>query len=315
MTVRGQVRRALERAGGVPAGGTVHEARPRAILRPFGDGRLLETDADRPIPVGPAAFAPDGVGFLAGVQRYVLDGHVELTPVVRAWVAAGVLERREGALRCVVRQGEEFLVVPAGRLGKEQRAPFDEAGLPVVGCDSADRPHPLLDRWAAVRAIDTRRATCERAAADRFLRAHAEAPLVVDGPAAGFADLGGARRVIATIREHETLFLEGRALATALTLPAGHRSGVFLLEGRGGGAETYSWYLRLWPWTDDDLLHGLIRIERTGAPDWAGDADRISRWLLGERTPIAGTGPRWDRVFYPMHEVETYLRAHAGGWR
>jgi len=38
----------------------------------------------------------------------------------------------------------------------------------------------------------------------------------------------------------------------------------------------------------------------------------VSRWILAERAPLATPDGRWDRLLYPIHEVETFLRARAG---
>lgn len=312
MSARGRVRRALAEAGGVAARGAVREAGPHPPAHPFGEARVVEGEAVRAIPVGTPEAAPDGVGFLAGVQRYVVDGHFGLVPVVRAWVDAGVLVRRGGALRCVARVGEEFVVVPAGKLADRARRALDAVALPVVESAAGSRPHPLLDRWAAITCIEGRRAACELAVAARFLAAPDAGPLVVDGPLAGFTGTAGLDRVIAVVRHHETLYLEANDLEVALTLPPEHRSSMFARPGGAGGGDTHSWYLRLWPWTEEDLVHGLVRVERTAATP--PEADRVSRWLLADRAPIASADPRWDRQLYPMHEVGTFLRAHAGGW-
>ncbi len=70
----------------------------------------------------------------------------------------------------------------------------------------------------------------------------------------------------------------------------------------------HSWALRLWPWEGKDLFHGLVRVEV--APGCPPDhADRLSRWLLSERTPFSAPDGRWDRLLYGVHSVEAYLRA------
>ena len=317
MSARVRVRRALEGAGGIWARGAVHEAGPRAIAHPFGRSRVVEGDRVRAIPAAPAA-SPDGMGFLAGLQQYVVDGHFGLVPVVRARVAAAALARREGTLARAAGAEEEFLVVPAGRLDRDQRRAVADAGLPVAESDAGPEPHPLLDRWAAVRVIVGRRASGERRVAEGLLQEREGAPLVVDRALAGFADLPGRGRGVGVLARHETLYLEGADLRVALTLPPGHRSSVFAWSpagGRDGGDVTYSWYLRLWPGADDDLLHGLVRVERLDLADPAADADRVSGWLLADRAPIGAADPEWDRRLYPLYEVEAYLRAHAGGWR
>jgi hypothetical protein len=207
---------------------------------------------------------------------------------------------------------EEFLVVPAGRLRPAQREAVDGVGLPVRESEAGPRPHPLVDRFAAAQVVERRREALEREVCGTFL-AEGHAPLIVDGGVRGLRGAPGAERAVGVVKHHETQFLDGPDLEVALTLPEGARSGVFIRELDGGGT-TFSWYLRLWPWTDEDLLHGLTRVERLALDGVPPDADRVSRWLLAERAPIAGRDPRWDRLLYPLHEVETLLRAQAGGW-
>jgi hypothetical protein len=288
----------------------MHRA-PQPVQQPFATARIVEGDRLRAIPVTPAVPAPDGVGFADGVQRWSVEGHFGLVPVIRAEVAAGVLVRTGGNLRSAVRLVEVFIVVPAGRLGSGSLEALRDVGLPVLEVDAGPRPHPLLDRLAAAQTVEARREHLEREVCRAFLEA-SESPLIVDGGVRGLRNVPGSGRAIGVIKRHETQFLDGRDLEVALTLAEGCRSGVFARDVDGGGT-LFSWYLRLWPWTDEDLLHGLTRVERLEA-DGAGEADQVSRWLLAERAPIAGRDPRWDRLLYPLHEVEIMLRAQAGGW-
>jgi hypothetical protein len=267
----------------------------------------------RAIPLGPPEAGPDGLGFADGIQRWGVEGHFGLVPVARAQIAAGVLARVDGALRSAVGLAEEFLVVPADRLGPAERAALAGVGLPVHEADADERPHPFLDRWAAAQVVERRREALEREACRTFLAERPDALLVVDGGLAGLRGVPGAERAIGVAKRHETQFLDGPDLAAALTAPAGSRSSVFARE-LDDGTVLLSWYLRLWPWTHEDLLHGLTRVERTAGDGVVEDADRVSRWLLAERAPIAGRDSRWDRLLYPLHEVETLLRAQAGGW-
>jgi hypothetical protein len=310
VSARGRVRAALSAAGGTLGAGRVRDAAARPVAHPFGQSRRVEPGAARTSAVT-AVPAPDGVAYLASIQRYVVDGHVGLIPVVRAWVSAAVFVRRAGALEHVTGAAEEILVVPGGRADPRLDAAIAAAALPVVWFDGRQEAHPLADRWAAVCAIEERRAACARTVAARVLADGAGGPLVVEGPVAPYAGLPGGARAVGVVERHETLYLGGEDLVAALTLPPGHRSKAFAWSR----AVTLSWYLRLWPWNDDDLLHGLIRVERADVPDPAGEADRVSGWLLADRAPIAGPEPQWDRRLYPLHAVEAYLRAHAGGWR
>jgi len=267
----------------------------------------------RAIPLGSAEAAPDGIGFADGIQRWGVEGHFGLVPVARAQISAGVLVRADGALRSAVGLTEEFLVVPADRLDGTARDALAGIGLPVHEADAGERPHPFLDRWAAAQVVERRREGLEREACRTFLSEQPGAMLVVDGGLAGLRGVPGAERAIGVAKQHETQFLDGPDLEVALTVPAGSRSSVFA-RALDDGTILLSWYLRLWPWTDEDLLHGLTRVERTASDGVVEDADRVSRWLLAERAPIAGRDSRWDRLLYPLHEVETLLRAQAGGW-
>jgi hypothetical protein len=262
----------------------------------------------RAIPLGGSEEAPEGIGFADGVQRWSVEGHFGIVPVVHAEVAAGVLVREGGRLHCAVRRGEEFLVLPEDRLEPTLHASVATLGLPVLA-SATSRPHPLVDRWAAAQVVEARREALERAVCLEFL-AGTRAPLVVDGGLAGLTGAVGVERAIGVMKQHETQFLDGDDLAVALTLPEGCRSSVFARTLRDG-TTTHSWYVRLWAWTGEDVLHGLARVEQLNGHR---EVDRVSRWLLAERAPIAGRDPRWDRLLYPIHEVETVLRAHWGGW-
>ena len=221
------MREALAQAGGTAARGTVRRFAPQPVARPFARSRIVEGEAVAALAVGPPEPGPEGVGFVDGIQQYVVDGHIGLTPVVRAYVAAAVLERRSGVLCCAARAGDEFLVVPEARLTAPQRDTLAAIGLPVRESAAGQRPQPLVDLWAATQVIEQRRAACEVAAGRVFLTGRPAARLFVDGGVAGLAGVAGAERAIGIVKEHETQFLEGPGLEVALTLPVGFRSSVF----------------------------------------------------------------------------------------
>src|SRR5436309_325321 len=70
-------------------------------------------------------------------------------------------------------------------------------------------------------------------------------------------------------------------------------------------------YLRLWPWEGNDLLYGLLRVEARPDPASVALASELSGWLVAERAPLATPATRWDRLLYPLHNVEEYLKARA----
>ncbi|HEX9728163.1 MAG TPA: hypothetical protein VGA37_06650 [Gemmatimonadales bacterium] len=307
------MREALARAGGVAARGAVEQRAREPVAHPFASARVLEGARMAALPVGDAHPAPDGSGFVDGIQRLVVDGHYGLVPVIRGHVAAAVLERVDGVLSAVATEFEEFLVVPVRRLSAPQHTALEQVGLAVYDSDPGARPHPIVDRYAALQVIERRRERAELAAAGAFLRARPGGWLFRDGSIGGLAALPGGDRVVGLVKSHETQFLDGEDLVVALTLPEGCRSGVFerIEEGR---RPMLTWYLRLWPWSELDLLHGLMRVERCPGDHVIAEAGDVSRWLLAERTPISAPDARWDRLIYPIHEVEMYLRARVGGW-
>src|SRR5207248_2693689 len=133
--------------------------------------------------------------------------------------------------------------------------------------------------------------------------------LVVDGVLSDSAALSAHRRAIGVIKSHGAQYFEGAELERALTLPAGHRTSVFQPRSRGARRAIYSWYLRLWPWEGNDLLYGLLRVEARADAATLARAAAVSAWLLRERAPVSTPDARWDRLLYPIHDVETYLRS------
>ena len=190
--------------GGTAARGTVRRFGPQAVARPFARAVVVEGTGVAALPVGAPQPAPDGVGFGDGIQQYLVDGHIGLTPVVRAYVDAAVLERRGGRLSCAARAGAEFLVVPQERLAPAQRRALEEIGLPVEESDPGPRPHPLVDLWVAAQVVERQRAACEREAGRGFLAARPGAWLFVDGGVAGLAGAPGAERAIGVVYRPET---------------------------------------------------------------------------------------------------------------
>jgi hypothetical protein len=283
------------------------------IAKPFGSAQPVEHPELRAVPIAPVPAPPD-VGFLDGIQRYALEGHFGIAPVIRAYVAAAVLTRRDGTLKPAVPPvQEDFLVAPLSHLSGDERRALEGLGLPVRESAAEPRAHPLLDVQKAVEEVERARERLEHSVARTFTSAMPSGWLVVDGAVTGLASL--SERVVGVVKSHETQFLEGADLRVALTLPHGHRTSVFGRTTAGRGSHAHTWYLRLWPRDEQDLLHGLVRVERgVEAGTTTGDADSLSGWLLAERTPLSSPDGRWDRLLYPIHMVENFLRARAGGW-
>ena len=281
--------------------------------KPFGTGTPVEGAEIRAIPINRAPHSGFDAGFADGFQRFSIEGWVGTAPVVRAYVAAAVLWRQDGCLEAAGHLEQEFVVAPLERLPAALVDELKAIGLAIVDCEVGERPHPLLDVYRAVGLVEGARRDAELAVGRRFKEAHPDTWLHIDGALGRFASVAGADRVLGVIKSHETQFLAGVDLEVALTLPEGHRTTVFQRTGAGGDP-VYSWYLRLWDRSDHDILHGLIRLERPPLDDVVRQASDVSAQLMAERAPISSGDARWDRVLYPIHEVEVFLRARAGGW-
>lgn len=285
------------------------------VANPFAASEPVEHADVRAVDVGGTQEPPGGLAFLDGVQRYAVEGRFGLAPVVRGYVAAAAMRRQPGGtLRAVVERTDEFVVAPLARLEAAQRDALERTELPLFDCGDGERPHPILDVQQAAVFVERRREDIERTVARRYVDDAPEGWLVVDGSITALGDLvTRVSGLLGVIKSHDTQFLDGRDMEAALTLAVGQRTSVFARTA-GKRERVYTWYLRLWPWEGEDLLHGLVRVERAPRRETVSEATTVSRWVLAERTPLAARDGRWDRLLYPIHQVETYLRSKVGTW-
>ncbi|HEY7194764.1 MAG TPA: hypothetical protein VH439_13575 [Gemmatimonadales bacterium] len=300
---------ALIEAGAIPAtGGRRDEAEPseQAAVDLVEDAEL-ET---HPIPRSPI---PTPVSFLNGIERWSVVAYDGLAQIVNAHVAAAVCRRdQHGVLHTTGALHRSFALAPLARMSAGTRQRLEQACSdiePVEG-DLVEQPARYLEMIeSTVRKI---RAHLERELAEKAIRDLGEEEwLVLDGLLSRSPTVARHPRALGVIKSHGAQFLEGRGLERALTLPAGHRTSVFLVRGGHTRTEVYSWYLRLWPWEGNDLLYGLLRVEARADPETVRQAGALSGWLWAERAPIATPATRWDRLLYPLHHVEEYLNARA----
>jgi hypothetical protein len=264
---------------------------------------------------GAPPLAPAAVDFLDGIEQWRVVGYAGVTPIVWAYVAAAI--RRRGAdrrPRTVAEEAVELAITRLDRLPGAVRGALEGTGAGVrvveVAADDAGQPGRALP--AARVEVQKARAALERRLAERRLTGLApDEWLVVDGVLSDSAALSAHPRALGVVKSHGAAYFQGPELERALTLPAGHRTSVFRPKRRGARREIDSWYLRLWPWEGNDLLYGLLRVEARAHPDTVALASRVSAWLMRERAPLATPDRRWDRLLYPIHDVETYLRARA----
>jgi hypothetical protein len=305
---------AILAAGVVPASYVPEASLGRSDAEEFTGADPVEDSELRTHPVaGARPLAPASVGFLDGIEQWRVVGYAGVTPIVRAYVAAAI--RRRGAdrhLRTVAQDAEELAITRVDRLPPEVRAALAGAAVRVVDIPAEEAGQPARAVPAARVEVQKARAALERRLAERRIAAlAADEWLVVDGVLSDSPALSGHPRALGVVKSHGAQFFEGAELERALTLPAGHRSSVFRPKPRGARREIHSWYLRLWPWEGNDLLYGLVRLEARAHPDTVGLASSLSAWMMLERAPLATPDRRWDRLLYPIHDVETCLRARA----
>jgi len=313
VTAHRRLRDALVAAGAVPASHIPEESTGRGDLLEVAGAELVE-GPDLTVHPLEAAATPAAVAFLDGIERWLVTCYDGVIPIVRGFVAAAI--RRRAATRRMATALEatrEFLVAPVPLLRPGVRAALEASGIDVIDvsdkAEQAAQPGRALE--AARRAVENARVALEKTLAERHAAGLGpEEWLVVDGVLSESAALSRHPRALGVIKSHAAQYFEGDALTRALTVPDQHRSSVFRPRGRARH-EVYSWYLRLWPWEGNDLLFGLVRVEARAHADTVAAASRVSGWLARERAPLATPDRRWDRLLYPMHDVETYLRARA----
>jgi hypothetical protein len=298
---------ALIAAGAVPGSGGKGdevEAGERADLV---EGNELQT---HPIP---EPQIPNPVSFLNGIERWGVRAYDGVIPIVEAYIAAAVRRRDDrGVLHTTSQQSRTFAVAPVERMSAELRQLLEESAPDLVPIDGEFVGQPARYLEQVETTVRRARAHLERELAEACLgRLGSDEWLILDGLLSRSPSVARHPRALGVIKSHGAQFLEGRGLERALTLPAGHRTSVFAVRGGHTRTEVYSWYLRLWPWEGNDLLYGLLRIEARAHADTIARASELSGWLWAERAPLATPATRWDRLLYPLHQVEEYLKALA----
>jgi hypothetical protein len=302
---------AVVAAGATAAGFVPDQSARRADRLDVSGAELIEDPELRVHPVGPAAWHPRRAAFLDGIHQWQVVAYDGIAPVVRGWVAAAVRRRGDDRrLRTAHERGYEVCLTFPDRLSGAVRAALDAAGVPLLAIP--DEQWGPANALAGARiALEAERVRAERTVGELWAAAApADEWLIVDGVLSDHAVLTAQDRALGVVKSHGAQYFTGAPLELAVTLPAGHRTSVFRPAARGSGA-VFSWYLRLWPWEGNDLLYGLVRVEAPARPAMVRRADALSAWLLSERVPLASPDPRWDRLLYPLHDVETYLRTRA----
>lgn len=301
---------ALIAAGALPGSGTRSDEPEAADHADLVEAGELQA---HPLAGREAARIPRVVSFLNGLQRWNVVAYDGVVQVVSGYVAAAVRRRNDqGVLQTTFERSRAFAIAPLERMSAPLRQVLEQSGADIEPIDGelVGQPARYLEQIeSTVRRV---RAHLERELAEACIEGlGTDEWLVLDGLLSRSPGVARHPRALGVIKSHGAQFLEGRGLERALTLPAGNRTSVFAVRGGHTRTEVYSWYLRLWPWEGNELLFGLLRIEARAHPDTVARASELSEWLWQERAPLATPATRWDRLLYPLHQVEKYLKALA----
>jgi len=273
-----------------------------------------------------AAGTPhDGEGFVAfldGVQESRVVAYVGTVPIVHGRTGAVVRARVD---RRLVTWGDgartdDALYLPVAAVPTPLVDALAATGCPVIDTSDDTLPieeaHPQQLLRRAVHLVQRGREALEHALAESWCTSPGAAALYVDGGLPPSPTVLHSGRAIGVIKSHHTLYAAGPALATIMALGAGERSSVFVVETRWR-EPVASWYVRLRAPGHHDPLWGMVRVEcplpvlaSAESPDAA--ADRMSRWVTAEASPLSLPDARWDTMAYGIRDCEVYLRATLG---
>ena len=278
---------------------------------------VTETDGFCAIPVV-AANEPRGesgfTGFLDGTQKITIVNQREGVPIVWATVSAAVRVRANRRMVSWATRGPSVrgrFYVPfryLGALGEELRSDprFVDTTKEVAGEDIPSR-HPAALMEAAVKRVQCDREDVERELAEAWCQTEASA-LYVDGSITTSRISSKSELAVGVIKTHRRLYADGDAFRVLVNLRAGERSSIFSVTPRNRHPVA-SWYVRVRGAVGHDALFGLLRVEAMDTPEMSERADRISRWIMAESSPLALPDPRWDKMAYGIRDTEEFLRA------
>lgn len=303
---------AIVAAGAVPAAFVPDASGGRGDVTEVAGADLIEGSAVAAHPFPPAPLTPAAATFLDGIQRWSVVGYDGVTPIVRAYVAAAARRRGDDRrLRTVAEEAREVAITTVRALQPKVLRALQAECPHIVDLADVEPGQPGRTLAAAHVQVDRLREAVERRVAEGVAgELGGEDWLIIDGILSDSGVLATHPRVLGVVKSHGAQYFTGPDLERALTIAAAHRSSVFHPKGHAHHP-VYSWYLRLWPWEGHDLLYGLLRIEARAHEGTLARAGAISAWLYAERAPLATPDARFDRLLYPIHDVETYLRTRA----
>ena len=276
----------------------------------------------------PAAGRSSGIRyFLDGTQRTLPFLRCGMVPTAVGMSAVGVVERPAGE-ECRIVPGSMRLARPwmvpevpgiteTAELAKHLRSSGELVVDPLIDAGYGDDADYALHLQAIYNACLRERELAERRLLVDFWSSRDwtsdDGWIVVDGRLS--EPLPGA---IGLVKQFSNTYLSAHDAQVLLRLQPGERSSAFRPAGQSAMGERTLWYLRLWNADGQDARHSLIRLETHGGVNTTEEIDRISSWILAERTPRATGDARWATLLYPIHILERALKrtldAETRGW-
>jgi hypothetical protein len=283
------------------------------------EARIIEGSAPhlQAHPVQPATQS-GFTSFLDGIQHAEVRLYRGPVPIVYAYGAAVVRARVQGRMLVHERgllDEREAVFFPFRHLNPDDVQALGVAREQMIDSSPpAEQPSPLFPPLLynqAARAVDHWREGIERNVARQWCaEAHEHDWLLVDGPLTLSPELASARRAVGLIRSQRTRFFDAEDAHVIARLRVGERTSLFEPLTRRW-TPVHSWYLRLRDPLGHDVFWGLVRVEIAARPGSERAARQVSSWLLAEASPLALPGAGWDRLLYPLHDCQRFLRARA----
>ena len=269
------------------------------------DPPLVEPGEMRAIAV-PSSGGTGFTHFMDGAQKSVAVADQLGFPIYLAHTSAAIVERVERGMVAPTtdwRMEKLALYMPGFVEGRAAIA----AAFDVVAF-TCDPEAPIEKvRNDLVKRISEDRNDQEKELLQRF----DHGVLLTDGNLTNAKRQDGSYKfVVGVVKSHATQHFRSRERAlTVLGLRAGERTPAFKPKVSKNQADVYSFYLRLQARPDKSSLYGLVRVELPPETEYLNRSDEIAGWLLHERMPTSLPDPRHDKLLYPIHWIEEYLRA------
>jgi hypothetical protein len=278
---------------------------------PAEDAEVIEGDGLKAIAV-PHAADTGFTHFADGAQLSRPAFYEHGLPGRYAFLNAAVAVRREREIMEVVAEASvDGIFAPMGEaLLRLEKAYGSELSMHSVATDPSDGMARIAQLVA--NAVSAERSRLELQTCLAWLSSGEPGNLLVDGnigQLAGFPQRppGG---IVGLVKSHRKQYFTVNTASVILGLAEGERSSVFVVRSkRDQISPTHSWYLRLRTDMYKSPAFGLVRVELPPSPDSLSVAERVSSWILAERSPLSLPDMRFDRLLYPIRAVELLLKS------